>query len=128
MDISDLKDKLIALVGFGPKEGIATTEYLLKHGLTPVLFDQRPWLKWTEDQKQYIRSLGVQFIFGEDYLKELSGFDFVFRSPGVPRLTPEFLDLEKRGKIISSQTLWFFDHCPANIIGVTGTKGKGTTS
>lgn len=46
-----------------------------------------------------------------------SEFDLVLRSPSVhPR--PEF----------SSMTRYFFDHCPCKIIGITGTKGKGTTS
>lgn len=49
---------------------------------------------------------------------DLSSFDLVFRSPSVPPLD----------KTWTSVTKYFFDHCPCPIIGVTGTKGKGTTS
>lgn len=48
--------------------------------------------------------------------RDFSHFDLVLRSPSV-RPRPEF----------SSMTKYFFDHCPCPIIGVTGTKGKGTT-
>lgn len=47
---------------------------------------------------------------------DLNSFDLIFRSPSVrPR------------KNFTSVTKYFFDHCPCKIIGVTGTKGKGTT-
>lgn len=47
---------------------------------------------------------------------DFSGFDLVLRSPSVPPRA-EF----------SSMTRYFFDHVKAPVIGVTGTKGKGTT-
>lgn len=43
-------------------------------------------------------------------------FDLILRSPSVP---------PRKG--FSSMTRYFFDHVKAPIIGVTGTKGKGTT-
>lgn len=47
---------------------------------------------------------------------DLSQFDLILRSPSV-HPQPDF----------SSMTKYFFEHCPCPIIGVTGTKGKGTT-
>lgn len=128
MDIKDLQGKMVAVLGFG-MEGRAVTAYLLKHGITPVLFDAKPWDEWTQKDQEFIKSLGLNFIFGPDYFKELSGFDVAFRSPGLPLSHP---DLQKwslvDGHILTSQTKWFFEHCSAKIIGVTGTKGKGTTA
>ena len=49
---------------------------------------------------------------------DYSSYDIVFRSPSVP---PLGIDNE------SSVTRYFFEHCPCTIIGVTATKGKGTT-
>jgi UDP-N-acetylmuramoylalanine--D-glutamate ligase len=124
MVIEDLKDKLVAVLGFGV-EGRATAEYLLKHGLKPVLFDERPWDEWDETEKGEIKKLGVNFIFGPKAFMELGGFDVAFRSPGIPLRK---LKVKSEKCKVTSQTKFFFDNCKAKIIGVTGTKGKGTTA
>ncbi|MEK7618545.1 MAG: Mur ligase family protein, partial [Patescibacteria group bacterium] len=122
MVIKNLKNKLIAVLGYG-QEGEAVARYLLKHGIQPVLFDQRPWEDWTETKKLEIKKLGVNFIFGPDAFLELTGFDVAFKSPGI---RPKLITDSKL--LITSQTKYFFENCAAKIIGVTGTKGKGTTS
>ena len=121
MEIKDLQGKLVAVLGYGI-EGKAVTAYLIKHGIKPVLFDQKPWDKWAADEQKAIKALGVNFIFGPDCFKELTGFDVAFRSPGIK---PQQLTINNLQ--LTSQTKFFFEHCPAKIIGVTGTKGKGTT-
>jgi UDP-N-acetylmuramoylalanine--D-glutamate ligase len=124
MDTKNLQNKLVAVLGYGI-EGKAVTKYLLQHGISPVLFDAKPWSNWSVDDQEKIKALGVNFIFGEDYLKELKGFDVIFRSPGVK--LSDLKDKLSTNAILTSQTKWFFEYCPAKIIGVTGTKGKGTT-
>jgi UDP-N-acetylmuramoylalanine--D-glutamate ligase len=100
----------IAILGFG-REGKSLLRF----------FKKAPRYRGAEieilDQKQ-----------GKDYLKNLQRFDLVFRSPGVPYNLPEIQRAIKRDVKFSSATKLFFDLCPATIIGVTGTKGKGTTS
>lgn len=123
MDISQLKNQLVAVLGFGV-EGRAISRYLLKHGIAPVLFDQKPWEQWTKEEQAEIKRLGVSFIFGQDAFLELKGFDVAFRSPGIPLRKLRITD---KKLTVTSQTKFFFDNCPAKIIGVTGTKGKGTT-
>ncbi|PIR96255.1 MAG: UDP-N-acetylmuramoyl-L-alanine--D-glutamate ligase [Candidatus Doudnabacteria bacterium CG10_big_fil_rev_8_21_14_0_10_42_18] len=126
MKTQDLKDKLVAVLGYG-LEGKATAAYLLKHGIKPVLFDQRPWKKWEKHEQEKIKKLKVNFIFGPEAFKELAGFEIAFRSPGIPLSHPD-LQVFKDTITFTSQTKWFFEHSRAKIIGVTGTKGKGTTA
>ena len=100
MNLNELKDKLAAVLGYGV-EGKAVAKYLIEHGIKPVLFDQRPWDKWAADEQAEIKTLGVNFIFGPDCFKELTGFTAAFRSPGIrlSELTTYNLQLSKPNKI-----------------------------
>ena len=76
------------------------------------------------DQRQPDRNLPVSIptIIGENAFDKLQNFDLVIRTAGLaPR------KIKTNGKIWSA-TNEFFAKCPALIIGVTGSKGKGTTA
>ncbi len=64
----------------------------------------------------------------ENYLKNLGRFDLIFRSPGIPYNLPELKKARQDGVYFSSVTRLFFENYKGRVIGVTGTKGKGTTS
>lgn len=127
MNIEDLQNKKICVLGFG-QEGQATAKWLKKHGFAPSILEQKVFSDWDQQAKDIIEQGNFEYEAGESYLDSLQSFDVVFRSPGIWRLNPQLLQAENHGTIITSQTIWFFDHCPAKIIGVTGTKGKGTTA
>ena len=107
MTLSELKNKKIAVLGSGVNNR-SLIEYLKKQDIDVEIFD-----KWENP---------------EELIGKIEGFDIVFRTPGLPFLSKPIQQALSRGVVISSQTKLFFDLCPAKIVGVTGTKGKGTTA
>lgn len=124
MTLDDLRDKKIALVGLG-REGMSTLRFLLSKGIKPVAaLDQ----KLPENTVgEFLKQSKVELLTGSGYLENLNGYDVLFRSPGVPRLHPKLLSFPIQENVYSLTKL-FFDLCPAKIVGITGTKGKTTTS
>ena len=119
------KDKKVAVIGFGI-EGRDAIKFLLDKGAQVTLFDIKDESKLDFGE---INKEKISLICGSGYLKDgINGFDYIVRSPGVYPYIPEIVEAEKTGTIITSAIKIFFDECPGKIIGVTGTKGKGTTS
>ena len=134
--IYSFKHKKIAVVGLGV-EGLSSVRYFAQKGADVTVLDQNPSFakasegkgsKEENDLIAVLKKIGCLFKFGKDYLKNLGEFEIIVRSPGIKRAIQEFQEAEVEGIEITSQTKLFFDLCPCKIIGVTGTKGKGTTS
>lgn len=119
MRLEQLEHKKIGILGFG-LEGRAVAEFLQRRGLEYDVLDANA----DADLGGFAPRAAV---LGSDYLKAASRYEILFRSPGV-KFFPELLAAQKSGAVISSQIKLFFENCKARIIGVTGTKGKGTTS
>lgn len=118
------RGKKVAILGIGV-EGLSTGRFLKKHQAHLTFFDQ---VESIEDSAlNEAKSLG-EVITGKDVFSQVSGFDLIVRSPGIKKTEKFILEAQEKGAILTSQTKLFFDLCPAPIIGVTGTKGKGTTS
>ncbi|MCX6734661.1 MAG: UDP-N-acetylmuramoyl-L-alanine--D-glutamate ligase [Candidatus Peregrinibacteria bacterium] len=115
------KRSKIAILGYGV-EGKAVLDYLIQHGFNEItVCDQNVDIKDGLPQ-------GVSATLGVDYLDKLAEFEVIFRSPGIKYLDPRVQSAKARGVEVTSATNFFIDQCPCPIIGVTGTKGKGTTS
>lgn len=118
-------NKKIAVIGFGI-EGKDAIRFMLGKGAEVTLFDKKE-----EGELDFsgVDKNNISLSLGENYLAgSLNNFDYVLRSPGVYRYMPEIIEAEENGAIITSAIKIFFEECPGKIIGVTGTKGKGTTS
>jgi UDP-N-acetylmuramoylalanine--D-glutamate ligase len=117
--------KKIAIIGVSV-EGIDAAEYFLKHGAHVTCLDRRTEQE-IGDVVTSLRQKGVEFHLGEGYLSTVLTFDMVLRSPGINPRTPELIEAQKKG-ILTSQIKLLLEHIPGTTIGITGTKGKGTTS
>ena len=120
MKLKDLENKRVLILGFG-REGQDTFLFLRKlfPKKTIGIADRVEGLKFkTQNSKLHL---------GKDYLKSLGDYDVIIKSPGVPIHLPEIEKVFKENKI-TSQTELFFQNCPGKIVGITGTKGKSTTT
>ncbi len=120
------KGKKVAVVGLSV-EGIDTVRFLAACGAVVTCLDRRSKDQLGENFEQ-LSSYTQTFILGDEYLNNLHEYDMIVRSPGISLRTPQLQAAIKRGQHLTSLTKLFFSHCNATIIGVTGTKGKGTTS
>jgi len=115
----------IGILGFA-REGRSLLSFLRKN---PKFHDSEIWI--LDKRRTVSVPRGIKKNLGGRYLKQLSKFDLVFRSPGVPYNLPELQAARRKGVKFSSATKLFFESASRrtpNVIGVTGTKGKGTTS
>lgn len=108
----------VAILGYDT-EGKVSYEYFAAQGHEVTICDQNEAVVVPE---------GATAVLGESYLDNLDRFDVLVRTAGMP---PHVI-LDKNPEVaskITTQVNEFFKACPTkNIIGVTGTKGKGTTS
>ncbi len=103
----------IAIAGYGV-EGEANYRYWNQPGNELTIVDER-------EPSSHVPE-GAKVQISNDVFASLEGFDLVIRTAG---LAPH--KIKTTGKIWSA-TNEFFAHCPAPIIGITGSKGKGTTA
>jgi UDP-N-acetylmuramoylalanine--D-glutamate ligase len=123
----NLKNKKIAILGLGV-EGLSSAVYLHQKGADVTVLDEKPEGEIDTASLQTIKQLGVHTVLGKSAFENLPDYEMLVRTPGIRRFTKPLDDAASKGVIVTSQTKLFFDMCPCPIIGVTGTKGKGTTS
>lgn len=116
----------VAVLGLGI-ENLALAKYLASRGIQITVCDNRNQAA-LGDRYEILQKLGVTFRLGPDYLNNLEEFDQLYRSPGLPLFQPELARAAANGVKITSAMRLFLELCPCPIIGVTGSKGKGTTS
>jgi UDP-N-acetylmuramoylalanine--D-glutamate ligase len=112
-----IKGKRVLILGFG-REGQSTWRVLRKLGTYETL-DIADMLS-----PKQLPDKDILWITGPDYQKCLDNYDVVFKSPGIVLERP----LEEYHCRIVSQTEVFFHCFREQIVGITGTKGKSTTT
>ncbi|MDO8470803.1 MAG: UDP-N-acetylmuramoyl-L-alanine--D-glutamate ligase [bacterium] len=119
MELETLRGKRILILGFG-KEGRDTLSFLRKRfpGQGIGIADQKSSLD--------MNVKGVTLHLGKSYLRSIKKYEIIIKSPGIPPRTIAPYIGKKQN--VTSQTAIFFANCKGTIIGVTGTKGKSTTS
>ena len=113
--------KKIIILGFS-HEGQYASQYLQKKfpGIKLIAADQKA-IRTPRDNN-------LKIISGQNYLENISAYDLIIKSPGIPNTRPEIKAALSQGVELTSVPNMFFKECQGTIIGVTGTKGKSTTA
>ena len=120
--IEKLKNKHIAILGFG-REGISSYNFIRKHLKNEKITIIDKVDKSNEDI--FKGDKNVSFVSGDNYLENLNKYDLIIKTPGI---SLKDIDISKFKEKITSQLELLLEVNRKNIIGITGTKGKSTTS
>ena len=119
-----LKGKNILILGFG-REGETSYKFIREHlnnqkltiaDMNEVIIEDYPYLAEDENTK---------LILGKGYLSNLESYDLIIKTPG---LSLKDIDISKFKEKITSQLELVMEYLDVFTIGITGTKGKSTTS
>lgn len=122
--IKYISNKNIAILGFGV-EGISTYKFIRKHlpNKRITLIDKEEFFN---EKYQYLSDdSNIDVIYGEEYLENLDIYDLIIKSPGISFKNIDVSSFEDK---ITSELQLFLTFFKGKTIGVTGSKGKSTTS
>ena len=123
-----IKGKKVAFIGAGVSHKALIKEFV-ELGAHVTLCDQKKSVDDFGDYAATIRELGVDLSLGENYLEGFKGQDIIMRTPGfVGYFEKPLQDAMAAGTMVTSEVELFFDFCPCEIVGVTGSDGKTTTT
>lgn len=126
MHLQELTGRRVAVWGTG-REGIAAAEAIHPHRPSHLIAIQDKVTFLATDWTGHLAAIAPLFT-GEDAHRELQSIDVIVRSPGVAQVNPWIVEHRARGGVVTGGTsLWMADHA-SRTIGVTGSKGKSTTT
>lgn len=126
--LNSIKSKKIAFVGMGVAN-VPCAKWLASKGIEIYACDKRDEEYIGKEICSKLRSLGVHFSLGENYLDVLPEMDIVFRSHGILPFQNKWIgECIERGQKVTTEMEVFFSLCPSKIIAVTGSNGKTTTT
>ena len=122
-----VRGKKVAFIGAGVSHK-RCIEQFVQLGARVTLCDQKQSLEEFGEYADTLRRLNVALSLGEHYTDGFAGQDIIMRTPGYEYYKPELQAALQAGTMVTSEVELFFEYCPCEIIAVTGSDGKTTTT
>jgi len=130
MKYSEYKNKKVLIAGLGlykQGSGISAARFFARAGAKVTVTDLKTRKELSSSIKE-LKGMKIQYVLGKHRVSDFKNADIVIKNPGMRRNSP-YLKAARAAKVsIESDITIFFKHCPGKIIGITGTRGKSTTS
>ena len=122
-----IKNRKVAIIGLGVSN-LPLIDYFHEKKSIVTVFDSREIGEISREIIDKITNYAMEMSLGKGYLNKLKGFDLILRSPSCLPTIPELEEETNRGAIVTTEVELLMKMCPAQIIGVTGSDGKTTTT
>jgi UDP-N-acetylmuramoylalanine--D-glutamate ligase len=123
-----VRNKRVVVAGLGHFGGnVAAAKWLVSEGASVLVTDRAPAEKLGDSLPQ-LDGLPIEYRLGGHRDGDFTSADLVVASPAIPPSNPFLLAARAAGVPVTTEIRLFIERCPATLIGVTGTKGKSTTT
>ena len=119
-----LESKRILILGFG-MEGEATYRFLRNHFPEKTLFIADKNASLIDTKVELMEDMYLELSLGDNYLNGIEEYDLIIKAPGISLKDVDISTFEEK---ITSELELFLKYVDVFSIGITGTKGKSTTS
>ncbi len=126
----DFKDKKVTVMGLGLSGGgLGAATWLLQQGALVTVTDLRQPEELNKSIKE-LNKLGINYkgIFGKHREEDFKDADLVIKNPAVPSESSFLAIAKEAGVRVDTAIGIFISQFPGKVIGITGTKGKTTTT
>ena len=135
----NLEGKKVMVMGLGLNDGgFGSVKYALSQHITELVitdFKSADILKPTIDKIESLpqSNIPIKYILGEQNPEDYTKIDIIIKNPGVPNNSPYLEAARQAGVMITSDVELFFEYIHSldqapTVIGITGTRGKSTTT
>jgi len=124
----ELRGKRVLVMGLGLHgSGIASARYAAQQGAQVRVTDLRA-ASVLAPSIATLQGLPIEYVLGQHREEDFLWAEVVLHVPGVKRTSPYLQLAREHGAQIEQEIALFFRACPGHLIGITGTRGKTTTS
>ena len=134
-----LQGKKVMVMGLGLNDGgLGSVKYAISQQVSNLIitdFKKADILKPTIDKINLLHphNIPIEYVLGEQNTVDYTKVDIIIKNPGVPNNSPYLEAARQAGVIITTDIELFFEHIETlehkpKIIGITGTRGKSTTT
>lgn len=128
-DPNALRGRRVLVMGLGLLGGgVAAARYAVKMGAAEVVVTDLRSAETLAESIARLDGLPIRYVLGRHAMDDFTRAEVVVRNPGVRRGSPYLEAARAAGARIEMEIAWFFRACQGKIAGVTGTRGKSTTT
>ena len=128
-DPNALRGRRVLVMGLGLLGGgVAAARYAAEQGAAEVIATDLRDEQTLAPSIAKLEGLSIRYVLGRHEIADFERADIVVRNPGVRRDSSYLAAARGAGARVEMEIAWFFRACRGKIAGVTGTRGKSTTT